>query len=742
MRALALTTRYRDGAYEADACLLAYDEMTLTGSIVSADVRDVLDRRPNTPWIYVLAPFHSEVDVLEAVLQGTGAQRAGGSISVLAYRRSEGGEISVMCISHDPAGDAQLVEKRLPVELQHGWLFDLFDSRGGRVEAPVGVHFGKASGKHADKFLRTSSVLLSTVACGTAAFFTLASLRVRPVRRIFVDTAPLLSIAFAMHRIAALHRIWGDSPPAQSFSSYGGLDKLPSLGRHDLVLISASTSGGLAMEIVKLGADEELIATLFLLKSKAGMAKAGVVVCDLTFRPDRPFGYPMVDNQPLATCDFCKRGYVLAPLEGDQFLLEKRSLKRLRVSTASQSKDAREVFDLLARKSLLSVEFYKHETRRTNIKIDVGRILADSNEVTEKVIRLLKRFTPVPVTYVVLVEITPVVFESLITAAGLTKVFEGVKVVTGGEVESLEAVDGGNVLVMIGYLWDHATIRGINAQLRTRVPRGCVAYISAFTVADSARNLEDLRMFLSYGEFGRETFVYRSAIDLMFPWLQDLPSAWEDELQLLLRLQSESTLTTLLEERLRRLESASSETDRLFLSGKDGELGIAADFVYLDTSHEREKISQADIYSVVANLLATARCDNKGLAGTAKGETAIQWNQTVYGQVLLAPASLCPRNLRDYNDAILRAAFLRAAHRQELNFAVDEEISAEVLDVLLAELNGWQDGRGDALPEFLTSMACGRLKLMPEHFERFKSAAAAADLPPELVQLLGAAPVE
>jgi len=470
MRALALTTRYREGAYEADACLLAYDEMTLTGAMVSADVRDVLDRRPNTPWVYVLAPFHKETNVIEAVLGGTGAQRTAGSISVLAYRRTPSGAVSVASISDDPLGSGKRVETVLPSELQHGWLFDMFDSRGGRVQAPIGVHFGKASGKHADKFLRTSSVLLSTAACGVTAFFTLASLPIRAVRRIFVDTAPLLSVAFALQRLSALHGIWGDLPPAQSFSSYGGLDRLPSLGHHDLILISASTSGSLATEIVKRGAETTLVATMFFLSSKAGVASTGTVVCDLTFHPERPFGYPSIDNQPPGTCEFCRKGYVLAQLEGDQFMLEKRALKRLRVSAASQSKDARRSFEVLARKSLISVDFYKHETRRTDIRIDVDRILAESNEISERTIRLLKRFTPGPLTYVVLVEIGRSAFDHLVSVSGLSKAFDGVKVVVGGDVGNLDSVDGGNVLVVIGYLWDHATVReGLHNSVLIRV---------------------------------------------------------------------------------------------------------------------------------------------------------------------------------------------------------------------------------------------------------------------------------
>ena len=149
-------------------------------------------------------------------------------------------------------------------------------------------------------------------------------------------------------------------------------------------------------------------------------------------------------------------------------------------------------------------------------------------------------------------------------------------------------------------------------------------------------------------------------------------------------------------------------------------MAIAADFVYLDTGGNIGAISPADVFAVVSNLLATARCDNVGLATPAgKLPGGVVKNQSVYGQILVNPTALCPRNLRDYNDSILRAALLRAAHQQELNYAVDERCSLEVLAVFVAEVDAWNSGHGNSTPEVVMSLACGRLKLWPEHLERF-----------------------
>ncbi len=91
--------------------------------------------------------------------------------------------------------------------------------------------------------------------------------------------------------------------------------------------------------------------------------------------------------------------------------------------------------------------------------------------------------------------------------------------------------------------------------------------------------------------------------------------------------------------------------------------------------------------------------------------------------------------MRDYNDSILRATFLRMAFKQELDFSVDEHISHEVLDVILTELTGWSSERGNALPEWLLSIACDRLRLHSFHTPRLLDAVREAKLPTWLVQL-------
>jgi len=445
----------------------------------------------------VLCPFLNQEVARGTLFGGFASDRAGQQISLLHFSQVN----DTWKIKHSEK-DGRSFD--IDLELVHGWLFDLFDSRGGLVKAPAGVHFTKLSLQHTDTFLRTSNVLLTSAAIGAVAFFCLGLIGNVYVKRVYVDTAPLVGVAFAMARVARAAGIHTSDPEVESFSSYGGISNLPPLGSSDLFLLSASTSGSLARELVKKNATEGLIVTLFLLGIPPKLPTIGRVVCNLTVSKGRLFGYEPVVNAKADNCGFCQRGYLAAPLEGDQFLLEKRDVARMRISTASQPKQARDAMEKLARKSLITVELFS-STRKTNIRVDLKAALENVADIREKAIRLLRRFTPHPLNAIVLVDMDEALFRYLIDIAGLNTQVQNTPIYTYDQLASIPPQDGARVLVFLGVIDDHATVRSVNAQMRVKASHGEVTYLSVLTIVDSAQNLRELEMFLCYGERGADT---------------------------------------------------------------------------------------------------------------------------------------------------------------------------------------------------------------------------------------------
>lgn len=734
MHALRLTTRFKDGAYQGEACLLVYDEQKLSGSMLSEDVRDQFNERPATTRIYILSPFLCEEEIRTCFNAGSLFDRVksyfhplGGRLYILTFR-SDAGKKTASAIPFTVGDNNVVIEEPTQIlasSLQDGWLFDLFDKHRGRIDAPTGAHFSKSSGKHSAKFLRTSSVLLTSNACAAIAYFILTSVHTVQPRRIFVDTAPLISVAFAVQRIAIKNKLWEMEAPIASFSSYGEVRCLPDPSSEDLILISASTSGGLVKTLIEQEFKPEHIATLFFLQSNNSSETDGAVICDLTFRVGQSFGYPPIESYEAKDCPMCKNGFFLAELEGDQFQLEKRAVKRLLVRKQSQSNDSKETLELLAKQNLIQVKLFEQSAASSILSLNADTLLMTNGKIRNRFIRHLRRYIPIPLDYVIIVGLTRDTVENLIEEAGIKDLLANIKIIEFQELKNSEAVEGGAALVLFGYLDNFALARDINAQLRTTVAKGCVTYISAITVASSAEQLSDLRTFLTFGENGKDSFTYAAACNLMLPVRGHGISPWELELEYLRELKDEGKTTPEIEARISILMSAKERNDSLFWSGAGEELSIKNDFVYLDTTSNRELISQADVFAVISNLLASVRANEKGLNSQVQtGLEPIYWHQSVYGHVLL-----CPKNFEIYNDAVLRAAFLRAANAAELQYSSDEKSSSQVYAIVHELILGWDRGDGNCLPEFLISLATNRLSLTVSHMEQLKVTLTSATLP-------------
>lgn len=745
-RALWLRARYREQHFEGEACLLVYDDESFSDLMVSGDIKAVFERRANTANIFITAPFLSGDKCRSALKSGTSVRRAA------SYLSGKSGNVYLVELSEviDSSGFAVMASqmtwnseskeavfghrKALSPTLQEGWLFDLFDRNEGLVVAPAGVHFRKSSRKHTGTFLRAANALTCSAACGLLALFSLQQLGRIQAKRIFVDTAPLLSLAFALTRVARVHGIWADDVPARSFSSYGGLKWIGRLSTNDIVLVSASTSGSLAKQVTELGGRREGIVTLYFLSSDSTTRPDGVL-CDLTIKADKNFGYQPIANFSANDCRLCKSHYFLAELEGDQFLLQQRQHRLLRVLKNTQSLEARTALAALHQSQALEVVL-RAETGQT-VPVTVNEtLLLSSTAVRPELIRLVQRYTPQPLALVVRVNISEGDIIALFADATMSTLLPNAKLIDWTEVSGYPVLTkGAGVLVIFGCLTSQAQARSINASLRAVVNEGNVAYLSALTLANSPEQYRDLKTFLGYGERGPETFTYRDVKRLALPDTGSLENPWEVELQLLDMI-AEHTSCPELNQRREYLSVNASASNDIFLGGKDVPLAIQRDFVYLDTSYGTDNVSQATVFTVVSNLLCVARSNNRELgAKPNSSEEVLSLAQSVYGHVLVDPITFL-----NYNDPILKASVLRAAKPSELMYEVDEIYSSQVTEIVLAELGSWHAGSGDALPEMLLAMATTRLRLRETDRLHVRDMALQSRLPPLLEALAKSIP--
>lgn len=712
-----------------NVCLLMYDEPYFSDERLSNDLREQLELKPTLSRVYLLAPLVSAEDILRIVKDGSAKLRVSEWAAedsaflrvITAEKPLNAGPIQLFenYLILDSSLETEVYRKRnLNEDACEGWLFDLFVINKAMVLAPVGVHFGKTSGKHSDRFLRAANVLSSSAACRLLAFLCLPHISPGKFRQIYVDTLPLISLGFAIAEVGKTLGLSVASGMVVSFGSYQGIQSPQEYRSSDLILVSASTSGSLVEGLIERGAVEANIITLYYLQAKAWPRTKGKVLCDLTYKSGRFFGYAEVLSYKHSSCPFCTAGSMLAEFEGDQFLLQRRRTTRLKIVKDSQAVGAREFFDLATKIRAISVELIgPGRSKYSDITIDVHNIL-ETNDVARALVTFkLRRVVPTPLDFVVADDLAIQQLSDWTVQNGKATILITTPQLSAADLDTTEPMFEAGVLVYFGMLHNDFKARSVNRALRKAAPRGSITYFVVVMMCESPEARRDISTFLGYGERGPNTFLFESVYQILISQRQER-SSWDLERDLLAEILQEEQSAPELQMRLNFLTENVRAVDNVFMSGQQGPLVISDDFVYLDTKEQRTLISQADVYAVACNLLASCRSDNRDLAKPVpRGSEPLVWESSIYGQVLL-----CPRNFKDYNDGVLHAALLRGAFTEELRYDTDDLLSEEMLEILLDEIASWRRGAGQALAEFSLAVSTGRLKLKATHLEEFRSA--------------------
>jgi hypothetical protein len=720
-------------------CLFVYDEENFSDAALSNDIREQLELNPAIGRIYVLAPRVSSDEMLDQIRSGTSLirttqhEKPGEPILRIITASRESDKPLLLNEHHflrDEKGNLQGVRRDLGANLVQGWLFDLFLAHRGMVLAPPGVHFGKTSGKHSDRFLRTANVLLSSAICRTIAFFCLSHIPPRAFRQIYVDTAPLMSVGLALVELCRFFGLTVEGGRIRSFSSYSGLTPGLELRDSDLVLVSASTSGGLVDRLLEHGANQDSVLTLFYLQATNFGRTQGKIVCDLTHEQGSHYGFAKVISYEHRKCPLCAKGVLLAEFEGDQFLLERRKTRRLKPTVKSQHSSARELLELCARQGIISVALNSSgRSKYPEIHFDLVKLAGRTSEARDAIAFQLRRSTPIPLDFIVSDDSTPAGIATLTAVGTRAGVSPRVLHYTSNNLSGATPIPNAGVLVYFSVLDSDLAARSINRTLRSVAPQGTISYVAALLVSESPEARRDLLTFLRYGERGPRTFDFNPVFEIQLSQRNER-SPWELEHELLARLTPEG-LPVELERRLQFLKNTAKSSADLFLPAQTGALKIGNNFVYLDTTLDGE-ISQADVYAVVANLLAARRNDDRELEKPLpRGDDSQLWEASVYGQTLL-----CPRNFKDYNDGVLHSAFIRAARTSELRYDTDPLISAEITEIILGEIEAWQHQGGQALGEILIAIATRRLSLVSKDLESVMQAIGVSSHLPDWIKFL------
>jgi hypothetical protein len=659
-----------------------------------------------------------------------------GSRSRLISISATTGQLECRTLEGETRDEPTLLEVEMRQSLQ--WAFI---RRNGLVTANKGVHYAKPSGNHATQFLRAANVLEDSSAAFQIAFWLVSYIGRRPIKRIVVDTSGIASVAFALAHERIQCGLQAHLPVIESHSSYGGLKDLSVPDPDEtLVLVSASTSGGLHSDLVDLGAKPENVVTLFYLGQKA--ADAGVVLCDLAYDEERNSnGLVPIANYPAGNCPHCKQHSYAIPITGDQFSTEPARIGEIDVALGDFSESHRNVLAQLVSTDLFKV-FRSIDGRDFELYLDVDSMLSGSQsecpeahqavaDLKTRWHRLVRRGMPVHLQRIVYTSY-PGAKRMASGAQALlptTTVSHDIGLIGSRDLQHCAVSPETATLVVSACLDETYELMGISRDLRMVQPGGNTTYVAPIFRASSRHERTRIESNLTFGEHGAKTFNLYNVIQIELPACEQLHS-WKLEFEHLQRFLHWADLHDIvvpaeIEQRVATLRGAPAAglSEALFWPAPNGEaLRLGSDFTMIPTRDGRRHLSQADVFAVATSLFHQYR---HGVNGKAR----LMYKP--YERTVISPESF-----QRFSDGVLQAAFLRAARGSEIAYGnCDEQVSTRMFAFLCDELEAAKYGRGPALMEYVISLMIGRLTLHTAQTERFLDRVAAEVLIPESIRL-------
>jgi|GEM_PF-603505 len=646
-------------------------------------------------------------------------------------------QISLLLFDRDgnltaPAGDVPPDDREaFSSHLLREGLLRIFRLRKGMLRTGPGYHYVNPSGRHTKGFIRTGNVLLHSA---EVSFIALGLLKWWPsgLRRIFVDTASISSVGYALTALRRTFEPELNPPTIDSFSSYGGMQEFGFFTAEPaLCLISASTSGGLERQITRKGyLSPERVATLFYCGPDPG--PQAQVLCDLTLRDDQ-LGEDIPESYDSAEeCSMCRRGSAAIHISGDQFLPADPDVGDLVLAAEHAPGWLPGFLKTVVGEGIVRCHgTMAGESGRTReVYMHLNEAVEGDGRFSRASKRRLKTLVPASLAKIVYVEHP----SSKALAEAIAAYFEQVS----GKPLGADAVLGANqvlgrqvdlknlegpVMVVAGATSSGRTLLGISQFLRNVSEIDSIVYLVGIARPDSKDDWDRLHSNLTYGE-RPGAHPFEAVARIYLPTEQKVEqSPWAAEWRFLLEVrellesapdgETDTEAIAAIDARRDLIASAatvqgSGLTDDVFLPRvQDGVLSFSEParlklrpgFVFwrgLGEAIERAG-SQADVYVTVLAILHRLR-------SAEPEESALV--QHAHNRTVLSPA-----NFGRFNDGVIQAALLRAARPGELDFTHDPGLSAEMRYMLRRFIEHMNDDEGEAAPEFLLAFARGQLTL-------------------------------
>jgi hypothetical protein len=580
---------------------------------------------------------------------------------------------------------------------------DIFTRQRGFVEGSETYHFQNPSGRHTDRFIRLSNILVRQAEISFIAL-SLLPLIPNPTDQVYIDTPSLYAVISAMNDLR--------SPkfpplPADNFRSYFGFDDYAFEDpKRSLAVISASSSGSLAEKLAKRNFTADRIVHLLYLGEET---QGRTIAVDLAFDPAaNPKGESPARKtyESAEVCPFCKNGSQKIELQGDQFDVSPPQPKPIVVRKPHAGDRLRQTFERLVGAAAL-------ETTTGHLHRVNPEQLLKHQPYLDRLTYLIRRHVPGGATFCILADQASQSLGELVAATS-RQTLTFVQAQQRGAIQGIGGKPGcdGPILVVASAIGSGRALLDISRELRTAAPNAAIMYLVGFARPDSAERRTILERNLVFSNH-HASHAFSVADELILP-PADRENAWQRELEFLEQTASDwpATERTFISKRQERLlEAATPLIDDLFVANQPGRiLELRPGFAFWPEhlSGSQQQKTQAEVFATVSSVLQGLR------TAPLSAPEAIRTGW-------LRQTLINPEVFGRFNDGVIQASFLRAALPSELDYRNAPDLSREAARLVFKIVEGSSLVRGEGAYEFLLALVTHRLRLRPEHMVQILS---------------------
>lgn len=578
------------------------------------------------------------------------------------------------------------IDNDLLLTLAQKGISDLFESTETILCAPHGYAFRKPSGREEDIFVRAGNLLRKPEAL---AVFNHLLLRHLPLdcAVLYIDSFTILS--FAMGLQSVLEHFTLPSFTIESFHSYGIAPNfwIPN-EKNYMVLISASTSGGLAQKLV----DEhqaELSRIVHLL---------GVGPSDASFRNSCIYFHPR--EAPAKSTKPAGQANATIEIRTEEFLISHGTPRPVRITKAHVDRRAAgELHESFYRRAL---QFGRSTLKRSYSPFSVSSDESGPQHSPLRTWTKERLVHEIPASVRTLLHVDDSMAERFaIWVAEELNFHVVVKNLSGFDPASEDARPNHAIAVFAHDDPDLESLARASIALR-QLPGIHRHYVLGYGFPSSRveyeRRRADLRMSSNRSRYGWSEFL---VLPVGAATLHDSFSMHRRVLGLgALRHHTASIGQDLYEALVGQGTSSMICADSLFLPRTDGApLALRPGSVFLPKGST--DVSQIAVYATVAGAVQSAREPD-----AASGEDRSGFDDNPFVRTVLDPSMFAR-----YSDGILQASLLRSAQRSELDYSGSGELSQQFASICSSVFLNHGNSVGDAAPEFLYALATGKVLL-------------------------------